>query len=47
MSDAPAPLLSVRDLKVHFKVRDRKAWPWTPAASLKACLLYTSDAADE
>ncbi len=36
MSDAPAPLLSVRDLKVHFKVRDRKAWPWTPAASLKA-----------
>ncbi len=36
MSDARAPLLSVRDLKVHFKVRDRKAWPWTPAASLKA-----------
>ena len=30
------PLLSVRDLKVHFKVRDRKAWPWTPAATLKA-----------
>jgi oligopeptide transport system ATP-binding protein len=30
------PLLSVRDLKVHFKVRDRKAWPWTPAAALKA-----------
>ena len=36
MPEAPAPLLSVRDLKVHFKVRDRKAWPWTPAASLKA-----------
>jgi oligopeptide transport system ATP-binding protein len=34
--DKTAPLLSVRDLKVHFKVRDRKAWPWTPAASLKA-----------
>jgi len=32
----PPPLLSVRDLKVHFKVRDRKAWPWTPAATLKA-----------
>jgi oligopeptide transport system ATP-binding protein len=30
------PLLSVRDLKVHFKVRDRKAWPWTPPATLKA-----------
>ena len=30
------PLLSVRDLKVHFKVRDRKAWPWAPAATLKA-----------
>ena len=36
MSDAMTPLLSVRDLKVHFKVRDRKAWPWTPAATLKA-----------
>ena len=32
----PEPLLSVRDLQVHFKVRDRKAWPWTPAATLKA-----------
>ena len=30
------PLLSVRDLQVHFKIRDRKAWPWTPAATLKA-----------
>jgi len=30
------PLLSVRDLKVHFKVRDRKAWPWTRPATLKA-----------
>ena len=36
MSDAGTPLLSVRDLQVHFKVRDRKAWPWTPAATLKA-----------
>ena len=32
----PEPLLSVRNLQVHFKVRDRKAWPWTPAATLKA-----------
>jgi oligopeptide transport system ATP-binding protein len=36
MPDAPAPLLSVRGLQVHFKVRDRKAWPWTKAATLKA-----------
>ena len=36
MSEAGTPLLSVRDLQVHFKVRDRKAWPWTPAATLKA-----------
>jgi oligopeptide transport system ATP-binding protein len=36
MPDPTPPLLSVRDLKVHFKVRDRKAWPWTPAATLKA-----------
>jgi len=36
MPEPIAPLLSVRDLRVHFKVRDRKAWPWTPAATLKA-----------
>jgi len=36
MSEGTTPLLSVRDLKMHFKVRDRKAWPWTPAATLKA-----------
>ncbi len=30
------PLLSVRDLRVHFAVRDRKAWPWQAARSLKA-----------
>ncbi len=29
-------LLSVRDLKVHFKVKAAKAWPWTPARTLKA-----------
>ncbi|MFL6630371.1 MAG: oligopeptide/dipeptide ABC transporter ATP-binding protein [Vitreoscilla sp.] len=36
MPDAATPLLSVRDLQVHFKVRDRKAWPWTPPGVLKA-----------
>ena len=30
------PLLSVRDLRVHFKVRDRRAWPWQAARTLKA-----------
>ena len=39
----PEPLLSVRDLKVHFKVRDRKAWPWTPAATLKAVVGVSFD----
>ncbi|MEP6505484.1 MAG: oligopeptide/dipeptide ABC transporter ATP-binding protein [Betaproteobacteria bacterium] len=36
MPEPIAPLLSVRDLQVHFRIRDRKAWPWTPAATLKA-----------
>jgi oligopeptide transport system ATP-binding protein len=36
MPDPTTPLLSVRDLQVHFRIRDRKAWPWTPAATLKA-----------
>ena len=31
-----APLLSVRDLKVHFSIRDAKGWPWTPPGTLKA-----------
>lgn len=30
------PLLSVRDLRVHFSIRDKNAWPWTPARALKA-----------
>ena len=30
------PLLSVRNLQVHFKIRDRKAWPWQKPATLKA-----------
>ena len=29
-------LLSVRDLRVHFKVKNRKAWAWEPARTLKA-----------
>ncbi len=29
-------LLSVRDFKVHFKVRGDNAWPWTPFRNLKA-----------
>jgi oligopeptide transport system ATP-binding protein len=30
------PLLSVRDLKVHFSVRGDKAWPWSALRTLKA-----------
>ena len=30
------PLLSVRNLQVHFKIRDRKSWPWKKPATLKA-----------
>ena len=30
------PLLSVRDLKVHFKVKDNKAWAWEAPRTLKA-----------
>ncbi len=30
------PLLSVRDLRVHFKVKDRKAWAWDAPRTLKA-----------
>ncbi len=30
------PLLSVRNLQVHFRIRDRKAWPWKKPATLKA-----------
>ena len=30
------PLLSVRDLRVHFAIRDKNAWPWTPTRALKA-----------
>ena len=30
------PLLSVRDLKVHFSIRDSNGWPWNPPGTLKA-----------
>jgi oligopeptide transport system ATP-binding protein len=30
------PILSVRGLKMHFKIKDEKGWPWMPARSLKA-----------
>lgn len=32
----PAPLLSIRDLKVHFQLAADSPWPWTPARLLKA-----------
>ena len=31
-----APILSVRDLKVHFRIKAGGAWPWSPARILKA-----------
>ena len=30
------PILSVRGLKMHFRIKDDKGWPWMPARSLKA-----------
>jgi len=36
MADDRQPLLTVRDLKVEFQVRDAKDWPWTQPRSLKA-----------
>ncbi len=36
MSDLKQPILSVRDLKVEFQIKDAKAWPWTPTRGLKA-----------
>jgi oligopeptide transport system ATP-binding protein len=32
----PAPLLSVRDLKVHFEMKAESPWPWTAPRWLKA-----------
>ncbi len=36
MSDQSRPILTVQDLKVEFKVKDERHWPWTPARTLKA-----------
>lgn len=36
MTTAAPALLQVRDLRVHFPVRDARAWPWSPARALKA-----------
>ena len=36
MFEAGQPILSVRDLKVYFKVKSDKSWPWSPARTLKA-----------
>jgi len=36
MSTERQAILSVRDLKMHFQIRDEKAWPWTPMRALKA-----------
>jgi oligopeptide transport system ATP-binding protein len=36
MSEPRDSLLSVRDLKVYFQVRDAKDWPWTASRTLKA-----------
>jgi oligopeptide transport system ATP-binding protein len=35
MRDASQPILSVRDLKVHFRIKSG-GWLWTPARTLKA-----------
>jgi oligopeptide transport system ATP-binding protein len=35
-AETRTPLLSVRDLHVHFKVRGDGGWPWTPGKTLKA-----------
>jgi oligopeptide transport system ATP-binding protein len=36
MSDAQQALLTVRDLRVHFKVKHDGPWPWAPGRTLKA-----------
>ena len=33
---APTPLLSIRDLKVHFSIASDSPWPWVAAGVLKA-----------
>jgi oligopeptide transport system ATP-binding protein len=36
MVDTRQPILSVRDVRVEFKIKDDKGWPWSPPRSLKA-----------
>ena len=36
MTEPRQPILSVRDLKMHFQIKDAKGWPWTPKRALKA-----------
>ena len=36
MDKQQTPILSVRDVKVAFRFKDDKDWPWSPARSLKA-----------
>lgn len=36
MDKSNTPILSVRDVKIEFKINNDKGWPWSPARSLKA-----------
>jgi oligopeptide transport system ATP-binding protein len=36
MLETAQPILSVRDLKVHFRIKSGGAWPWSAARTLKA-----------
>jgi oligopeptide transport system ATP-binding protein len=36
MSETRNPILSVRNVKVHFQVKSGKDWPWSPKKTLKA-----------
>jgi oligopeptide transport system ATP-binding protein len=36
MSEPRQPILSVRDLRVHFKVKGHNAWAWEPRKTLRA-----------
>ncbi|MGP1692240.1 MAG: murein tripeptide/oligopeptide ABC transporter ATP binding protein OppF [Giesbergeria sp.] len=36
MLERRQPVLSVRDLQVHFAIKDTHGWPWTPTRALKA-----------
>jgi oligopeptide transport system ATP-binding protein len=35
-NSSSSALLSVRDLRVHFRIRDTSPWPWKPVRALKA-----------